>query len=368
MTITDRCTVVAGAFTATLLASAAHAATLRAAPATVTAVVKSAQPGDVVQLSSGAYVLDLWGIRKASPGVTITPAPGATVTASEINPSGSSWLTFSGITVAMTPATQYGIYVENGSTNIVFDGLAIHQADKATLAGVGVFFRNIGAASNIVLKNSEISWVGSGINAANVDGVTLTNNKLHDIQTDGILALGMMHSTISYNFITNFHNANGGHPDGIQWATDTNDKPPKIPTSSLTIDHNRIEIGSGDQFQGIFGEDGDHITITNNIVMGSMGNGIADARSSDVTIDHNFVQSYAAPAIQTNLVVRQQADRISITNNTAPAIAVGSTADGTVQPTNVTQARNTKTTPARSPTDYTQVNAWLAATSSPAAR
>jgi nitrous oxidase accessory protein NosD len=123
---------------ALLLPAFAWAATLSATPANVWPEVLAAQPGDVVQLQPGAYVLDLWNLPKAAPGVTVMPAQAGTVTASEINTSNSPNLIIKGMEVLASAGTQYAVTCSDPCQGQVFDGLKVHQADNKSLSGVGL--------------------------------------------------------------------------------------------------------------------------------------------------------------------------------------------------------------------------------------
>jgi hypothetical protein len=332
--------------------------------------VQAAHPGDHVQLSSGTYALDLWYIVKTGE-VVVEPAPGANVTVTEINANASAFLTFRNLHVVMPSATaQYGVQAWTGAHNITLDGLTITGNSCATLAGVGVHFRSLNAGANMKLINSTLSCLGSGVGLTSVDGVTIDHNTIHDVQTDGILGTGVSNSTVSNNTEYSFHTAGGGHPDFIQFADDVTDTP-RFASKNVSIFGNLLYRGEGDLVQGIFVEDGDTWNVHDNQIYGTMPNGISFARSTNVTITHNYLQPllYTAakrppglgePDTGTKIVVRQQANNVAITNNAASAVNVGTRADGAAQPANVTQS-GTTITAAASPGDLTRYNAWLAA-------
>jgi hypothetical protein len=146
---------------ALLLPAFAWAATLTATPANVWPQVQAAQPGDVVQLQTGAYVLDLWNLPKAAPGVTVMPAPGAVVTASEIDTSGSANLILKGIEVVASASTQYAVTCGGGCTGDVFDGLKVHQADPTLMSGVGIFLRSVQGVTVRTPKSTGWAWASA---------------------------------------------------------------------------------------------------------------------------------------------------------------------------------------------------------------
>lgn len=343
-------------FTVSGLALAAASACSPATSATLTAKddnsayaqVQAAHAGDVVQLQSGTYKLDLLNLKKAGE-VVVMPAPGANVIATEINLDGSAFLTIRGVNVVMTPKTQYGLEVQGGQ-NITLDGLKVRGSDCNKLNGLGAWFRGLPKGSNVVLKNSKFSCLGSGIGAYTSDGLTIEGNDLQNLQTDGMILTGSTNIVVRNNTGGNFHTAGGGHPDFIQFANN-----PDGSSAHVTITGNHFDRGSGDQVQGIFIEDGSDFTIVGNVLLGTMYNGLSLARTKGAVIANNFLQAY--PDMTTWIMVRQEADNVAITNNAAPSVVVG--VSGEPRPTNVKQQNNTATKPAARG-DQTQYNAWLA--------
>lgn len=77
------------ALACSLAAGVAGGATLTTSPATLSAVLAAAKPGDLVQFTAGDYGdVAAWSQAKAAPGVTLAPAPGAAVKLSSINARG----------------------------------------------------------------------------------------------------------------------------------------------------------------------------------------------------------------------------------------------------------------------------------------
>jgi hypothetical protein len=348
---------------ASALACSAHAATLIASTSDQAwAQATAAQPGDHVQLQSGTYRLDLWAIKKTGE-VVIEPAPGATVVATEINADGSAFLTFRNIPVNFTPSpgTSYAVDVQQ-ATNITLDGLKVSGSDCVTLNGVGAWFRGLPAGSNVVLKNSTFKCLGAGIGVYTSDGLSIIGNDLQAIQTDGMILTGATNVLIRGNTGSSFHTAGGGHPDFIQWANNADQA-----SAHITIDGNRFERGQGDLVQGVFGEDATDVTIANNILIGTMYHGISAARTQQLTVADNYVQPLLYTAANPPpgqgeadmgdwIMVRMEADHVTLTCNAAPSVIVGVPSDG-VMPTNVTQTGTTITHGA-APGDYSGLIAW----------
>jgi hypothetical protein len=303
-------TFLLGAASALALAAGADAATLQATPANLLAQVRAAQPGDVVRLASGTYSIG-FTVQKPAPGITIEPAPGATVIASVLNLTGSTNITVDGVDVPMAGAGAYGATAGPGSQNITFRHLKVHQADNKTNDGVAFYIRG---ANAITVDSSEIGHSGIGINIIDTDHVVLTNNLIHDISGDDIDLAGAPYAKVIGNTAINNVPGPDEHPDFIQfWGTKTNPNP-----CDIVIEKNRYDRGKGGAAQGIFGEGGCNVTIANNIIRGAMGNGIALAFTNGANISGNFVQGY--PDMASGMVVRNRCSNITMTNNAAGAV------------------------------------------------
>lgn len=349
------------ALPAAMIASCAHATTTTVSTATALfKAMTTAQDGDTILLASGNYGGPLWapgGVVHKVP-VTIKPAPGASPVFTAIGFGGPNvgGYVVDGLDIRMTPATRYGVTIERAQ-DITLQNLKIHQGDDKTLAGTGIFIRN---SKRITIQNNELRWIGDGIDGiadtqGAYDSIQVLDNNIHDFQSNGMLNTGITNAVFRRNTITNCHNAGGSHPDGIQFSNSYDG-----PTSeNVEISDNEITRGDGDLFQGIFIEDGKNWTVTGNSVRGAMQNGIAFARSANIIAEQNFVQPYADQG--SILIVRQQADTVTVANNTA-RVVIGTAADGAAQPTHVTRATgNTAPPAAASPTDLRAYSAWKAA-------
>jgi hypothetical protein len=338
----------------------AHAATLTATDAaSAWNSYKAAVDGDIIILKGGAYgPLDLWTGSTAK--VTIKVAPGEKVVATELALDGDQNLTIDAcdgaLDVAMTPTTQYGVSLQ-GNVNVTLKCVTAHQADNATMAGVPVWFRNSKATAFL---NGTLSWAGIGVGIYESDGITVCGNLIHDINVDGVDIAGSHNVTICNNKVVNSHPnvLVGDHPDCFQ-AYNTS----SISLANLKIIGNWCERGTGAASQGIFIEDGNGVDIEDNAIFGPMANGIGLARTKNGTIKHNFLQSYTvADDTGTRIIVRQEADQITILNNASPYMAIGVSNES--QPTNVTPTAQqlTTLTTAAPMGDYTQYVAWRTAT------
>jgi hypothetical protein len=347
---------------ALLLPAFALAATLTATDAnSAWAQYKAAQDGDVVVLKGGAYgPLDLW--TGSTKKVTITVAPGETVTATELYLDGDQNLTLDAcagtLDVAMPAGTQYGVSLQ-GTVNVTVKCVSVHAFDSASFIGEAVWIRN---AKSTSFLNGVISWSWGGIGVMDSDAAILCGNTIHDINVDGIDLAGTTNSIACNNKVFNSHPdiTQGDHPDCIQ----VHQNGTLGPTSNLKITGNLCYRGTGAAAQGIFIEDGDRLDVEDNAMFGPMANGLGFARSTNVTATHNYLQPLNLPDdTGTRIILRQQMNNAVVLNNAAPFVVVGGLA-GEPDPTNVTPLSQQKTTitTAAAPGDFAQYIAWRTAT------
>jgi hypothetical protein len=328
-----------------------------------------ASPGDAIEMAAGSYGLFYGPVTvHASPYVTIRPAAGATVIFDDFGIGGGGYI-IDGVEFARSTPTQYCVSI--GGHHITIQNCLFHTAGDAVYAGSGISARN---THDILIQNNEFRYLGAAAGVLNVDNFQAIGNNVHNIGTDGFLLLGTRNSAVKTNTFHTWDNTGGGHPDAIQFANDGNEgTPDPIPTESLLIQGNVIERGGGDQYQGIFGEDGHDVTIMGNALMGTAGNGIALARVRNAVIHHNFLQAAAESGLTgTDILIRQECDVVTITDNTvaadtngydgATAIYIG--VNGEPQPTNVTVSGNFPVVTANDG-DHTQYNIWLGVPPSP---
>ncbi|MCE7798511.1 right-handed parallel beta-helix repeat-containing protein [Sphingobium sufflavum] len=239
--------------------------------------LKNAKNGDVIKLAEGEY--SAVNIKNIDiPGnVTITSANAKNPAVfTDLAVRNSSGLTFSNIEFSEKVAGRDNGFLVLGSSDIHFDKLDVHG-----LANLGsgkesalMLIRN---SSDISVTNSEFSNGQHGLGLLDNDGVTVTGNSFHDLRTDGVRGGGTSNLVIDGNMFTDFYPGEGDHPDAIQlWTTNTNRT-----AENITITNNLITRGDGEPVQGIFLRDQlgvlpyENVTITGNMVVGGMYNGIA---------------------------------------------------------------------------------------------
>ncbi len=328
-----------------LCAAPASAAGLKATPDTLWTVVKAAHPGDVVLMAPGAYPpVALNAMVFAAPGITLRPADSSRppVLAS-LTLNGSQGVRISGLEIDYT-GTGFGVTIA-GSARIHAEALNIHSK-PGTYGGNGLLFRD---ASDVSIVNSEVHDLGTGISHIDSAGVLISGNVVHAIQSDGIRGGGSSSLEISHNLLYDFNPQPTDHPDAIQlWATKANPRPGPIRITDNVVVR---APGQRPQSQGIFGGGAHDMTISGNMLLGTMFNGISVADVQTAIIDHNFVQGFKDMWSGINI---RNADGVDVHDNFANSVNLDP------QATHVSQARN-GTLPMANVVDPRQLDRWSAA-------
>lgn len=257
-------------------------------------IMKKVKAGDTVQLKSGTYDgLVISGLAYSKP-ITITSANSsspAEVTGLTINK--SSGINISNIMMTDKNASTLYDFSVLSSSNIGFNQVKISgEAGSAGYDSAPFLIRN---SQNVSVTNSEVTHARYGISMLNNSGVTVSGNYFHDLRTDGVRGGGNSNINIAKNIFTDFHPADGDHPDAIQfWTTNTSGS-----ASNITISDNVIMRGDGDAMQGVFMRDEvgnlpyKNVVISGNIVVGGMYHGITVGNAQGLTVTNNQVTGYA---------------------------------------------------------------------------
>jgi Ca2+-binding RTX toxin-like protein len=154
----------------------------------------------------------------------------------------------------------------------------------------------------------------------------------HDLRTDGVRGGGSNWVTISDNTFHDFKPKVGDHADAIQfWTTQTT-----ASVHDIVVTGNLIYRGNGAVMQGVFLGDEvaglyyDKVTITGNLMSGTMYHGINVSSGRDVTIHGNIVQGFSD---MKSWIMLENVKGAVITDNETNLLSLKST-------TNVTQSGN----------------------------
>ncbi len=239
------------------------------------AAVKAAKSGDVILLEAGQYSgVKFIGLQLE--GVTIQSKDAAAkAVLTDLTVKGSSGLTFKDLELVVDPAKTVFSFNIHQSRDITLSGLKVHGQTNGVITeqGDGIMVRE---SSNIVIADSEFHHLTHALSHLDNDGLTVINNSFHHLAIDGMRGGGSSNVLVKGNSFTDFFPPPGAHPDGIQfWTTNTTEV-----TRNIIVTENVITRGDGGPVQGIFFRDTfdklpyENITITNNLVIGGMYNGI----------------------------------------------------------------------------------------------
>ncbi|MEL6360699.1 MAG: right-handed parallel beta-helix repeat-containing protein [Pseudomonadota bacterium] len=268
-----------------------------AGPGDFPAAIAAAEAGDRLLLAPGAYgAQEIKGKNFTSP-VTIASADlAAPAIFSSMRTYAASALVFDGLVFengsTSAPTTTNVITVQLGG-NITFRNVAIRGSDDGVAGndGIGISLRD---TLDVRIEDSVFTDLLRGIGIVDTANLTIQNNRFERMGSDGIAGGGVQNATIASNFITNFDlvDPNRVHPDGIQlWDTNA-----KAANANIAITGNVILRGTGDPAQGIFLRSptlqSTNLTISDNVIHQSMGQGIYVENANQVTIEHNTISPF----------------------------------------------------------------------------
>lgn len=254
--------------------------------------LSTAQEGDTIYLAPGTY--DSILVRSlGNIGVTVTSLdPDNPAILTGVTMSDTSGVRFSEV-IFESPADVTNAFRFSSVSDITFSGVVFRGPDNLG-SGNEVSPLLIRSSSDITIVDSEFYNVWHGVKLLDVDGIVITGSYFHDIRTDGIRGGGVSNAVITNNFFTDFHPIGNDHPDAIQFWSTNQDEPGR----NLIISDNLIVRGEGAPIQGIFIRDTfdnmpfENVSITGNIVLGGLYNGISVGGVNGGEITNNIVAGY----------------------------------------------------------------------------
>jgi parallel beta-helix repeat protein len=316
----------------------------------LTSALSSAQSGDTILLGAGSYsAVNLKDLKFDGLVTIASKDPNDPAVLTGLSISGSEGLKFSNLEFDLSsPHTVWNLSIAK-SKNIELNGLDIHGSlnnnpgdDRSAVLVRG--------SSDVRVLNSEFQQLDHAISLAANNGVRVEGNTFHDIRADGVIGSGSSNVQVVGNTFTDFYPVGGDHPDAIQFFT-TNTT---ASARDITISGNLITRGDGGIIQGIFVTDQvgnlpyQNVTITDNVVVGAMYNGIAVHNSKDLTVSGNTVASYGD---MKSWIYVFKSTGATVTDNEAMVLKYGE-AIGLVQSGN-------KILPAISDQGAQLINAWI---------
>ncbi len=299
--------------------------------------MKTAQSGDVIQLAPGTYSAFWTRDVQVNGNVTITSLdPGKEAVLTGFNLSNVSGFTFKGLELSVNPTGSDNPFQIFGSKNIVLDDLNVHGSLDSNGANDASALQ-IRASDGVVVKNSEFHDLKMGITHLDDRNITITNNSFHDIRIDAVRGGGSSDVTITKNYFTDFDSVAGDHSDAIQfWTSNVSTL-----TKNIVVSDNVMVRGAGTTFQGVFMRDEtgsryENVQVTNNLVVGSLYQGIMVNGATHVQIAGNTVAGLPDQLAWIRVV---GSDDVVISGNSTTKLDLASN-------TNVTQTNNTLLTAA----------------------
>ena len=288
--------------------------------------------GATIKLLPGDYVgIGIHGVNIPG-GVTITSAdPNNPAHLDSVSISKSSGLKFEGLSIRSddAPIASWGeqIFVVTDSQNIEFTGNVFGGAPESMSAGfVGLY---VNGSTGITVADNEFVNLTRGALFLEIDDLTVVDNEVHNIRSDGFDFVAVQGVLIEGNSFTDFYPGEGDHVDNIQFWTFGTDRPSK----DVIIRDNLMTQGAGEPGQGIFIGNEAHIryenfTIENNLIYQSSFHGISIAEVDGLTISDNTVIS-TDPARQT-WIMTIDAENAEVVRNVTNLVTIdGGTVDAT---------------------------------------
>ncbi|MBG6178782.1 hypothetical protein IWQ55_006647 [Labrenzia sp. EL_208] len=306
--------------------------------------ISNASGGEEIVMTEGNYgSLSLKNLVFSSE-VTLRAEVGTKVVINELFVTNSANITFDSVSFEYVP--DHNAYVSEKPFQILnSSGITIENSIFATeLAssddpiadgfGTGIGLAVMGSDDVTVHNNEFFNWYrGAYFNESN--GLTVTNNDVHDIRSDGFNFAGVSDVLIEGNYIHDFaiSEESPDHADFIQfWTTGT-----KTPTTNIVIRENVLATEEGDPAQGLFmrneevdnGRAGEemfyqNIVIEDNLISAEQPHGIYVGQAHGVVVDGNILIDSAeglknwVPAIRVN----QGSTGVEVSNNTAHRIVI----------------------------------------------
>jgi len=334
-----------------------------------------AKGGETIALAGGDYGKMLLAAKSGfditfPSNVTITSAnPNNPAVFSGIDIRGAANLTFDGMVFDYTFAPGDKIYSRpfsvSGGENITirnstFDGdvaRGVSSVDDGYGFAIGLSVRG---TSNVIIDGNEFSNFHRGMSITESRNITVTDNDLHSLRSDGMNFAEVTKVRIEGNYIHDFRGSptSADHCDMIQFWTNGTDSP----STNILIRGNVLDIGNGTATQSIFMRNDQvdlglagpemfyrNVTIEQNVITNGHLHGIAVGETAGLIIRQNSVlhaDGGAADGTDDSVEIPQisvadTSTGVAIIGNVTSAIAgVAGQADWTIRQNAFVQDQN----------------------------
>lgn len=288
--------------------------------------IKNVRSGDTISLSSGTYNGFTPKDFDFNQKVTITSADASRpATINQFHLRNASNVEFKNLRLDYEPSKSgtTPFWIEN-SDDISFVNLDIIGHNKGQY-GDGIGLR-IKSSDDVVLRDSDITGFRNGLYASNSKNLDIIDNDLQGMSNDGMLLAGMNDVLIQGNDFRNMKSPpNQKHKDGIQFMTSKSEPG----SQNVVIRDNVIEnkeVTHGIFFTNTMFNNGNknafhkNILIEDNLVRGNQVHGISMNNGDGVTIRDNVVQKIAGGSNTPLINVSSSSKNVTIQNNDVASV------------------------------------------------
>lgn len=258
-----------------------------ATTAELLAALRAAGPGETIQLAAGLYRdVKIQGVRFDQ---TVT-VRGADAKLGDLLVRNAKGLRFENLEFEIQPGGEINQFQVLNSEDVHFSDIDLHGVGDVALLSKqgGLLLRN---STRLSVTGSGFHRLVFGLSMLDCTAVEIEGNVFRNLRTDGIRGGGVSDLRVTDNYFSDFFPALGDHPDAIQlWTTNTD-----AAARDITITRNVVVRGSGAVVQGIFLRDQldrlpyQNVTISDNLILGTMWNGITVDGGSNIEIARNKV-------------------------------------------------------------------------------
>ncbi|RVU34102.1 PKD domain-containing protein [Hwanghaeella grinnelliae] len=236
----------------------------------------------------------------------------------------SSSLVFDGLDLGRALGPNEPTYIRlinvTGAKDVTFINNDIHGSVDGDSSNDG-YGLSVTSSEGIVVANNEFHDLARGALFGLSSDLTIQDNFIHDIRTDGLDFAGVHDVLIEGNYLTKFSPTGGDHADFIQfWTTGAGN------SSDVTIRNNALIEGNDSVVQGIFiendieGNTFSNFNIEGNIYYGSSSHGIVIDDMQGGSIINNTVLATPTSNNEPTIRLAGSTNNVVVTNNVATNI------------------------------------------------
>lgn len=325
----------------------AEAASLKATPATLEAVIRQAGPGDTVTLAPGEYGNSGVG-RRRTPLTLVSADPANPAVFRTFSVTDSSDVTIDNVVVKLTPDAKTvswscTVNVED-SQNVNF--LRSRISGGPAVSGVDMTAKDtdntgnviglstargvcISSSQGVTFADNEVSKFHRGFVMNRVSKVTLRNNDVHDMRTTAIVGSDVTDLLIEGNHLHDAHpwrwgeTPAGDHADFLALWSNARQT---TPNARVSIIGNRFEQADGKDILGMWfeGKEAAPFTdavITKNVFLIANLQGIMLWHTQGARIEQNVMRRVGDnPKQSPSILLRAGTTGVTMSNNTLNVI------------------------------------------------